>query len=200
MHSYLQPSILPIQRGSRSRDRWLSLLMLWSRISIRVRYTTFCDKVYQWLATGWWFSPGSPVFCSNITDRHDKTMHTHYHIDPYGLLRFPSENTVSITHSENTTCITVNDVTMQKASLLKRSLNVSFLSNLLSFFSVFLFQTPQIWKLKNQFNALSILEWINHTCLTPCWCGEIRIWHRHTRHAWSELEVADHANTSLLAI
>ena len=73
MHSNLQPSILPIQRGSRSRDRWLSLLMLWSRISITVRYTTFCDKVYQWLATGWWFSPGSPVFRSNITDRHDKT-------------------------------------------------------------------------------------------------------------------------------
>ena len=98
------------------------------------------------------------------------TIHAHYHIDSYGILKFPSENTASITHSENTTFTTVNDVTLQKASLLKRSLNVSFLSNLLSFFSMHLFQTPQIWMFKHQYNALSIFEWINHTCLTPCWC------------------------------
>jgi hypothetical protein len=36
-------------------------LMLWVRISIRARCTTLCDKVCQWLATGQWFSPGSPV-------------------------------------------------------------------------------------------------------------------------------------------
>ena len=40
--------------------------------------------------------------------------------------------------------------------------------------------------------------WINNTCLMACWCGEIRIWHRHTRYAWSELEVVDRVNTSLL--
>jgi hypothetical protein len=32
--------------------------------------TTLCDKVCQWLATGQWFSPGTPVFFNNKTDRH----------------------------------------------------------------------------------------------------------------------------------
>ena len=35
--------------------------------------TTLCDKVYQWLATGQWFSPGIPVSSTNETDRHDIT-------------------------------------------------------------------------------------------------------------------------------
>jgi hypothetical protein len=34
--------------------------------------TTLCDKVCQWLATGWWFSPGTLV--SKKTDpSHNKT-------------------------------------------------------------------------------------------------------------------------------
>jgi hypothetical protein len=33
--------------------------------------TTLCDKVYQWLATGRWFSPGTPVSSTNKTDHHD---------------------------------------------------------------------------------------------------------------------------------
>jgi len=32
-----------------------------------------CDKVCQWLATGRWFSPGTPVSSTNKTDRHDIT-------------------------------------------------------------------------------------------------------------------------------
>jgi hypothetical protein len=32
--------------------------------------TTLCDEVCQWLATGRWFSPGTPVSSSNKTDRH----------------------------------------------------------------------------------------------------------------------------------
>ena len=28
-------------------------------------------EVCQWLATGWWFSPGTPVSSSNKTDHHD---------------------------------------------------------------------------------------------------------------------------------
>jgi len=43
-------------------------LMSWVWISIRARCTTLCDKVCQWLATGWWFSPGSPVSSTNKTD------------------------------------------------------------------------------------------------------------------------------------
>ena len=48
-------------------------LMLLVRISIRVTCTTLCDKFCQWLATGWWFSPGPPVSSTNITDRHEIT-------------------------------------------------------------------------------------------------------------------------------
>jgi hypothetical protein len=35
--------------------------------------STLCDKVFQWLATGQWFSPGTPVFSTNKTDSHDIT-------------------------------------------------------------------------------------------------------------------------------
>ena len=35
--------------------------------------TTLCDKVCQWLVTGGWFSPGTPVSSINKTDRHDMT-------------------------------------------------------------------------------------------------------------------------------
>jgi hypothetical protein len=35
--------------------------------------TTLCDKVCQWLATGRWFSPGTPVSSTNKIDRHDIT-------------------------------------------------------------------------------------------------------------------------------
>jgi hypothetical protein len=47
--------------------------MLWVRISIGARCTTLCDKVCQWLATGRWFSPGTPVSSTNKTDCHDIT-------------------------------------------------------------------------------------------------------------------------------
>jgi hypothetical protein len=33
--------------------------------------TTLSDKMYQWLATGRWFSPDTPVSSTNTTDRHD---------------------------------------------------------------------------------------------------------------------------------
>ena len=35
--------------------------------------TTLCDKVCQWLATGLWFSPGTPVSSTNKIDHHDIT-------------------------------------------------------------------------------------------------------------------------------
>ena len=45
--------------------------MLWVRISLMARCTTLCDKVWQWLSTGRWFSRGPPVSSTNKTDRHD---------------------------------------------------------------------------------------------------------------------------------
>ena len=36
--------------------------------------TTLCDRVCQWLATGWWFiSPCTPVSSTNKTDRNNIT-------------------------------------------------------------------------------------------------------------------------------
>jgi hypothetical protein len=35
--------------------------------------TTLCDKLCQWLATGLWFSEGTPVSSTNKTDCHDIT-------------------------------------------------------------------------------------------------------------------------------
>ena len=35
--------------------------------------TTLCDKVCQWLATGRWFSPDTPVSSTNKTDSYDTT-------------------------------------------------------------------------------------------------------------------------------
>jgi hypothetical protein len=48
---------------------------LWVQTYLRrgVLDTTLCDKVCQWLLTGQWFSPGTPVSYTNKTDRHDKT-------------------------------------------------------------------------------------------------------------------------------
>jgi hypothetical protein len=45
--------------------------MLWVRISFRARWTTLCDQVCQWLATGRWFSLGPPVSSTNKSDHHD---------------------------------------------------------------------------------------------------------------------------------
>jgi len=51
-------------------NQCLSSRMLWVRISIRTRCTTLCDKVFQWLATGVWFSPDLPASSTNKTDHH----------------------------------------------------------------------------------------------------------------------------------
>jgi hypothetical protein len=54
-------------------NQCLSTLTLWVRIPLRrgVVDTILCDKVCQWFATGWWFSPGTPVSSTNKTDCHD---------------------------------------------------------------------------------------------------------------------------------
>ena len=54
-------------------NQCLSPLMLSIRISNGARCTTLCDKVCQWLATDWWFSPGSPISTTNNTWPSDRT-------------------------------------------------------------------------------------------------------------------------------
>ena len=52
-----------------------SKFLMWVRIPPRrgVLDTTLCDKVCQWLATGRWFSLGTPVSSTNKTNSHDIT-------------------------------------------------------------------------------------------------------------------------------
>jgi hypothetical protein len=54
-------------------NQCLSPLTLWVWIMLRLGVidTTLCDKVCQWLPTGWWFSPGTLVSSINKTDCHD---------------------------------------------------------------------------------------------------------------------------------
>ena len=54
-------------------NQCLSPPSLWFRILLMasVLDTTLCDKVCQWLATGLWFSPSTPVSSTNKADRHD---------------------------------------------------------------------------------------------------------------------------------
>ena len=56
-------------------NQWLSPLTLWVWMPFNrsVLDTTLCEKVYQWLATGWYFSPGTSVSSTNTTERHDIT-------------------------------------------------------------------------------------------------------------------------------
>jgi hypothetical protein len=65
-------------------NQCLSPLMLWVRIPLsrNVLDTTLCDKVCQWLATGQWLSPGTPISSTNKTDHHDI-------------------NTITLTHNSN---------------------------------------------------------------------------------------------------
>jgi hypothetical protein len=56
-------------------NQCLSPLKLWVRIPLMrgVLDATLCYKVCQWIATGRWFSPGTPVPSTNKTDRLDRT-------------------------------------------------------------------------------------------------------------------------------
>ena len=60
-------------------NQCLSPLMLWVRISTRVRCTTWCDKVCQWHGTGWWFSPGPPRYNWNSVESGVKHHQTNKH-------------------------------------------------------------------------------------------------------------------------
>jgi len=51
-------------------NQCLTPLMLWVRLMIRVRCTALCDKVFQWLATGRWFSPSPPISSTDRTNLH----------------------------------------------------------------------------------------------------------------------------------
>ena len=56
-------------------NQCLSPLTLWVQIPLRrcVLHAKFCDKVYQWLATGQWFSLGTAISSSCKTDCQDIT-------------------------------------------------------------------------------------------------------------------------------
>jgi hypothetical protein len=49
----------------------MSILAKYNKIHIKIN--KICGKVCQWLPTGLWFSPGTPISSTNKTDRHDIT-------------------------------------------------------------------------------------------------------------------------------
>ena len=53
-------------------NQCLSPLKPWTIIPLMARCTWYnlCDEVCQYLATGWWFSPGTLVSSTSNTDRH----------------------------------------------------------------------------------------------------------------------------------
>ena len=59
----------------KGNDNHTPPLKLWVRIPHMGRCTRYniCDQVYQWLAVGRWFSPGTLVSSTSKTDRHDIT-------------------------------------------------------------------------------------------------------------------------------
>ena len=69
----IESSFDPGERLQAPGSLWLSRLTLWDRNPPRrgVLYTTLCDKVCQWLATGQWFFSGTPVSSINKTDCHN---------------------------------------------------------------------------------------------------------------------------------
>ena len=70
-----------------SDGSWLDLKLLMQSVPITINVSLnptqarctrrntiiICDKVCQWIATGRWFSPGTPVYSTNKTDSHDIT-------------------------------------------------------------------------------------------------------------------------------
>ena len=76
----LKVKLLRFSKGRRGRN----LILVWFTTTYAssafkscswwsVLDTTLCDKVCQWLATGWWFSPGTLDSSINKTDHHDIT-------------------------------------------------------------------------------------------------------------------------------
>ena len=47
--------------------------MPWSHAREKLNTNYECDNFCQWIATGQWISPGTPVSSTNKTDRHDIT-------------------------------------------------------------------------------------------------------------------------------
>ena len=65
------PFWLPLLSSANFFLAYIDPLMLWVRILIWASCTILCDKVCQWLATGMWFSTGTPVSSTNKTDSRD---------------------------------------------------------------------------------------------------------------------------------
>ena len=55
------------EKGKSRKGDWFNYY------TITVNTTALCDKVWQWLATSQWFSPGTAVSSTNKADRHNIT-------------------------------------------------------------------------------------------------------------------------------
>ena len=70
LHNFLLLGDLLALSHKGSTSLVVSLTLLMPRCT---RYNTICDKNGQWLATGRWFSLGTPVSSTNKTGRYDIT-------------------------------------------------------------------------------------------------------------------------------
>ena len=75
-------------------NQCLSPLSLWAWTPRRriILDTSLCDKVCQWLGTGRWFCPGTPMSSTNKTDRHDILLKValntiNYNLNPWTPLK-----------------------------------------------------------------------------------------------------------------
>ena len=78
-------------------------LMLWVRISIRVKCTTLCNKVCQWLVTGRWFALG---LCSSFL--HEKNWPPRY---IWNIVESSVKH-----HQTNQYCLSLNQKVKEAAS------------------------------------------------------------------------------------
>jgi hypothetical protein len=67
-HVFCVPNVVASVSGLSSLDYFFAFRILHRR---GVLDRTLCDKICQWFAAGWWFSPGTPVSSTNKTDCHD---------------------------------------------------------------------------------------------------------------------------------
>ena len=77
MSVYIKVTLSPLYVGFTTidaiSDQCLSPLTFWIRIPLTrgVLDKTLYDKVCQWIVAGLWFSPDTPVSCTNKTGRYD---------------------------------------------------------------------------------------------------------------------------------
>ena len=127
--------------------------------------TTLCNKVCQWLATGWWFSQGTLVSSTNKTDCHDiAEILLQVALNNITLITQVLKVSASIFTSITTFCYTSDNICLNLQSFIAAvSLYILGVINLIWFFpSIFTYSpdlsfTSQRERWTKNWNSLYIL-------------------------------------------